>query len=220
MQEIILLVDMFQKHADPEKAIPMENYMKNHFPFLGIKTPERNQILKEFFQETEIIKKPFSHEFVNGLWSLKEREYHYAALAYCQQFKKGFTDEDLPFFEKLITTNSWWDTADIIAPHIIGDIAGKFPAVISKNIDKWATDENRWLRRSAILFQLKYKSNTDADLLYHYCLLNADSKEFFVQKAIGWALREYSKTNSESVRSFIQSHSLPKLSLREARKYI
>lgn len=220
MQEIKILVDMFEKHADPEKAIPMANYMKNHFPFLGIKTPERNQLLKEFFQETAINKKPFSQDFVEQLWSFKEREYHYAALHYCQKYKKGFTNEDIPFFQKLITTNSWWDTVDTIAPHIIGEIAGRFPTVIPQYIDLWSTNENIWLRRSAILFQLKYKSKTNADLLYHYCLANADTKEFFTQKAIGWALREFSKTNPDSVRTFIQSNALPKLSVREGSKYI
>ncbi|KQL50339.1 DNA alkylation repair protein [Heyndrickxia shackletonii] len=220
MQEIKILVDKFEKHADPEQAIPMASYMKNHLPFLGIKTPERNQLLKEFFSETEINKMPFSPDFVKQLWSFKEREYHYAALSYCQKYKKVFTSEHIPFFQKLITTNSWWDTVDTIAPHIIGEIASRFLKIIPQYIDNWATDENMWLKRSAILFQLKYKSNTNADLLYRYCLVNADSKEFFIQKAIGWALREYSKTNPESVRNFIQSHTLPELSIREGSKYI
>jgi 3-methyladenine DNA glycosylase AlkD len=219
-QEFTTLVNMFQKHANPEQAIPMENYMKNHFKFLGIKTPERNQILRDFFNKTEIIKHPFSQQFAEKLWSNEEREFHYAALSYCQKYIKTFDKDHLPFFKKLITTNSWWDTVDTIAPNFIGNIASRYPEVISQHIDEWATDENMWLRRTAILFQLKYKIMTDADLLYRYCLLNAESKEFFIQKAIGWALREYSKTNPESVREFIQTNTLAKLSIREGSKYI
>ncbi|MBS4175145.1 DNA alkylation repair protein [Bacillus sp. FJAT-49736] len=220
MRETKILLEKFQQHANPEQAISMEKYMKNHFAFLGIKTPKRKEILKDFFKETDIAKKPFSKDFVEDLWRQEEREYHYAALSYCQKYAKTFQLGMVPFFEELITTNSWWDTVDTIAPHLIGEIARRDTSVIEEFMDKWVTSDNIWLRRTAILFQLKYKANTNPDLLYRYCLLNADSKEFFIQKAMGWALREYSKTNPESVRDFIHSHSLPKLTVREGSKYI
>lgn len=117
--------------------------------------------------------------------------------------------------EWLISTKSWWDTVDAIAPKPVGKIAASYPEVIEETLDGWAVHENMWLRRAAILFQLKYKEKTDDALLYRYILKNADSKEFFIQKAIGWALREYSKTNPASVKEFIENHKLAPLSVRE-----
>ncbi|WP_264739913.1 DNA alkylation repair protein [Cytobacillus firmus] len=215
-----LLVELFEKNKDEEKAVPMQNYMKNHFPFLGIKTPERRALLKEFFNKTCLLKQEFNPDFVEALWDLEEREYQAAALDYIGKFIRKLDKSHLSLVEKLITTKSWWDTVDMLAAHAVGAIAAKNPEVIPEKIEGWATSENMWLRRTAILFQLKYKIRTDEDLLYRYILQNNDSKEFFIQKAIGWALREYSKTNPESVKRFIESNTLAKLSIREGSKYI
>ncbi len=117
-------------------------------------------------------------------------------------------------------TKSWWDTVDGIASNAVGKIAAQFPKVISETIEGWAYGDHLWLQRASIIFQLKYKTATNEELLYRYMIQHADSKEFFIQKAIGWALREYSKTNPQSVRAFIDEHSLPKLSVREGSKYI
>jgi 3-methyladenine DNA glycosylase AlkD len=122
--------------------------------------------------------------------------------------------------EQLITTKSWWDTVDAIAPKAVGKIADKFPEVVPETIDGWATHDYMWLKRAAILFQLKYKQKTDEELLYQYIRQNAASKEFFIQKAIGWALREYSKTNPASVKKFIEGQPLAPLSVREGSKYL
>lgn len=122
--------------------------------------------------------------------------------------------------EKLITTKSWWDTVDVLAPHPVGKIAQETPSVIDERIEGWAYGDHLWLRRSSILYQLRYKEETDKTRLYRYIVANAESQEFFIQKAIGWALREYSKTNPQSVREFINENKLPKLSIREGSKYI
>ncbi|QED49808.1 DNA alkylation repair protein [Cytobacillus dafuensis] len=217
---IQLLVDLFEQKRNREKAIPMENYMKNHFPFLGIKTPERNQLMKLFYQESGILKKSFQPDLVTALWEKDEREYQYAALDYIGRSLKKLDKQHLPLMKKLIMMKPWWDTVDLLASKPVGTIAANHPEVISEEIDTWAYGDHLWLRRTAILFQLKYKERTNEELLYRYIQQNKESKEFFIQKAIGWTLREYSKTNPTSVKAFIESTHLPKLSVREGSKYI
>lgn len=220
MQEIALLTELFEENRNAENAGPMEKYMKGHFPFLGIKKPLRSELEKQFFKETEILKEPFNQDFVWGLWEKEEREYQYTALVYMEKLLSKLDKDDLPFMERLIMTKSWWDTVDAIAPKPVGTIAQVFPEVIEETINGWSVHEYLWLRRAAILFQLKYKEKTDEELLYQYISENASSKEFFIQKAIGWALREYSKTNPGSVGRFIEGHQLAPLSIREGSKYV
>ena len=218
--KIELLVHSFEANRNKENAIPMQKYMKDHFPFLGIKTPKRRELMKQFFQESGILKEGFQTDFIEALWKLEEREYQYAALDYIERSIKKLDKQHLPLFEKLITTKSWWDSVDVLAPKPVGTIAASFPEVIPNTIEGWAYGNHLWLNRAAILFQLKYKEKTDENLLYRYILQNKESKEFFIQKAIGWALREYSKKNPESVKQFIEANELPKLSVREGSKYL
>jgi 3-methyladenine DNA glycosylase AlkD len=217
--EIEILAALFEENRNEENAGPMKKYMKDHFPFLGIKSPLRKELEKQFFKETGILKEPFDKDFVTGLWEKDEREYHYTAITYIGKFIKKLPKEVIPFLEKLITTKSWWDSVDSIAP-LVGELARKYPEVIEETIDGWSVNDNFWLRRSAILLQLKYKQQTNESLLYDYIVKNADSKEFFIQKAIGWALREYSKTNPISVKAFIEGNKLAPLSVREGSKYV
>lgn len=217
---IQLLIQRFQENANAENAVPMEKYMKNQFPFLGIKTPKRRELMKEFFQASGILTLELQEDFIWHLWELDEREYQYAAMDYLERSLKKLEKKHLLLCEKLIMTKSWWDTVDALAAKAVGTIAAKYPEVISEKIDGWAEGDHLWLRRTALLFQLKYKEKTDEALLYRYIFLNKDSREFFIQKAIGWALREYSKTNPAAVKQFIESHTLPKLSVREGSKYI
>lgn len=209
-----------EQHRNLEQAIPMEKYMKNLFPYLGIKTPERRALVKEVFNNIGIIKQPFDAAFVLELWEQPEREYQYVALDYLMKFAKGLDKQHIILLETLITTKSWWDTVDLLASNLVGPMVAHSKELIPEVIDGWANHDNMWLRRSAILFQLKYKQTTDDGLLYRYIIANADSSEFFIQKAIGWALREYSKTNPESVKQFISTHTLKPLSVREGSKYI
>lgn len=220
MNQIKQIISLFEEKGNRDNAITMAKYMKNNFPFLGIKTPTRKELLKIFYKESGILKEPFHGELVLALWELEEREYQYAALDYIRRSLKKLDKTDLPLMEKLITTKPWWDTVDMLAQHPVGTIALKFPEVIPETIVGWAFGSHIWLRRAALLFQLKYKERTDEELLYSFIRHNAASKEFFIQKAIGWALREYSKTNPESVRKFIAHNELPKLSIREGSKYI
>ena len=153
------------------------------------------------------------------MWEKAEREYQYTAITYIGKYAKKLLKADLLFLKELITTKSWWDSVDGIAP-LVGELAKSYPEVIEETINQWSVHENMWVRRAAILFQLKYKEQTNENLLYQYIVKNADSKEFFIQKAIGWALREYSKTNSDSVKRFIEGNQLAPLSVREGSKYL
>ncbi|MEH7387779.1 DNA alkylation repair protein [Bacillus sp. JJ1521] len=220
MNELNDLVKLFEENRNPENAVPMQKYMKNLFTFLGIKTPLRRQLSSKFYRETGILKQELNLEFVEQLWMKDEREYQYAAQDYLVKSIEKINVSHLAIIENLISTKSWWDTVDVLAPHLVGKIAKETPRVIEEKIEEWATGDNLWLKRSSILFQLKYKEETNETILYKYIIANADSKEFFIQKAIGWALREYSKTNQDSVRQFINETTLPKLSIREGSKYI
>jgi 3-methyladenine DNA glycosylase AlkD len=217
--EIEQLTALFEEHRNDDNAGPMRKYMKDHFPFLGIKSPLRKELEKQFFKETGILKEEFNKDFVVGLWEKDEREYQYTAITYTGKFIKKLPKDAIQFLERLITTKSWWDSVDSISP-LVGELARKYPELVEETINHWSVDDNYWLRRVAILFQLKYKQQTNEALLYDYMVKNADSKEFFIQKAIGWALREYSKTNSGSVRAFIEGNQLAPLSIREGSKYL
>ncbi|NWQ40892.1 DNA alkylation repair protein [Bacillus sp. EB106-08-02-XG196] len=213
------LTALLEEHRNADNAGPMKKYMKDHFPFLGIKSPLRKELEKQFFKETGILKEEFNKDFVEGLWEKDEREYHYTAITYMGKFIKKLPRDVISFFETLIITKSWWDSVDSIAP-LVGELARKYPELVEETINQWSVHDNLWLRRASILFQLKYKNETNEALLYEYMVKNAESKEFFIQKAIGWALREYSKTNPESVKAFIEGNQLAPLSIREGSKYL
>ncbi|WP_047982011.1 DNA alkylation repair protein [Ornithinibacillus contaminans] len=214
------LTEALEANRNDENAVNMERYMKNQFSFYGIKTPERRIILLAYFHDSGILTRPFQPAFVLALWKQDEREYQNIALDYIEKSLPKLNKNHLELFEKLIVTKSWWDTVDVLAPKAVGKLAMEHPEIITETIDAWSTDSNKWLRRAAILFQLKYKEKTDQELLYRYIKESANSEAFFIQKAIGWALREYSKTNPESVRHFISNNELAKLSIREGSKYL
>lgn len=213
------IISTFYQNADHIKAPQMSAYMKNKFPFLGIQKPKRQQFAKEFIKEAKK-KKAVDWDIVSMLWDLPEREFQYLAVDYLVALKDYIKAEDIERIEKLITTKSWWDTVDAIASVIVGQMCKSNPELIENHIMHWAESSNIWLARTAILFQLKYKENTDINLLSRIIRENSEQKEFFIAKAIGWVLREYSKTNKEWVREFIENNALQPLSIREGSKYI
>ncbi|TVY01925.1 DNA alkylation repair protein [Paenibacillus cremeus] len=199
----------------------MEAYMRNLFPFLGIKNPERTLLEREFWQYHGV---PAGEELiacVEALWALPEREFQYTALNLLEKHVKKAEKEHIDLLEKLIVTNSWWDSVDTIAGKIVGKHLMRFPDLIPTYTEKWIRSDNMWLQRTAILFQLGYKERTNQELLFDYIRRTADSKEFFIRKAIGWALRQYSKVNEEAVRQFVaETPQLSGLSVREALKVV
>ncbi|MCO7175005.1 DNA alkylation repair protein [Sporolactobacillus kofuensis] len=214
------LIHTFNAHRNAEKAQQMERYMRNQFPFFGIPAPERRQLVRDFTKTNGLPKADELHDVTTMLWNQPERECQIAALDLLQRARRVLNDQHIPLLEWMIVTKSWWDSVDTISPQSCGPLFQKYPDLIEQYAEKWIIDDNFWLRRAALLFQLKYKDATDEERLYRYILLNTDSNQFFIQKAIGWVLREYSKTAPDSVQQFIQHHDLKPLSKREGLKWL
>ncbi len=209
----------FIQNASEANASPMAKYMKNHFHFFGIKSKPRKDITKAIWKKHKEAVKNNVREIGWELFNKKEREFHYAAMdILIQELKNKYVKEDINLIEKLLTTNAWWDSVDLLAKYLLGNFLVQFPEEINRVIDRFSDSENMWLNRSAILFQLDYKTKTDSRLLFSICEKHAASKEFFIQKAIGWALREYAKTNTEAVNKFVEQSNLKPLSKKEALK--
>lgn len=211
---------LFEQNANPDNAAPMAAYMKHHFNFLGLKSPLRRELQKPFMKEVSKLSWDDFSTIIKLLWNQPFREYQYVAAELLDKNKKKIPVDYITEFEWLITTKSWWDSVDGIAPRSLGFYFTLYPEIIPKYIPKWISQENFWLQRAAILFQLKYKEKTNVDLLFQIVNELKNSNEFFIQKAIGWALREYSKTNSKEVAIFVAANKLSKLSHREALKVI
>lgn len=214
------VIQLFQEHADAEQAGQMSQYMRNKFPFLGIRSPLRNELLKKIYAEFELPQGDALLTEVEAIFMLSEREFQYVAMAILDKCKKQLTCEDLPFCEKLLIQKSWWDSIDTIAPKIVGSIVLNDRETGEVVMKQWSSSQNMWLNRSAILHQLKYKEQMNEELLIEIIRDHIESEEFFIQKAIGWVLREYAKTKPETVRSFVHSTDLKPLSSREALKNI
>ncbi len=215
-----LLQQSFAEQTDPDNAFFMAKYMKNQFPFFGIKTPERKAISKACIQQAE----PFDFEdlkyICRACFQKPERERQYAVNDLMRNRIRKLDESFLELFHELIPQRSWWDTVDFLAPKLAGRLLLFFPEKMEEWSEKWITSDNIWYQRSAILFQLDYKEQTRPALLFQNILRQAGSGEFFVQKAAGWALRQYSKVNPGEVRQFIQAHTLPALTVREGSTYL
>jgi len=211
------ITSLCQQNADPHRAPAMKAYMKNHFEFYGINSPLRKEMVKD-------IKKKFTFKNDDSLWALvdklwlsDQRELQYIALDILAPMSSKLTRENIPTLENMILAKSWWDTVDMIAPNLIGKIFMSDTASRDIYVYKWMDSDNIWLQRSAIIFQLKYGLKTNIDLLSEAILKNDVSKEFFVRKAQGWALRQYSKYNPTFVYDFVQANpQLSGLTQREA----
>ena len=212
------LVKELKAVASPDDAVAMKAYMKNKFEFLGVKTPARRKLVKAFFkQQTD---SDIDWNFINEAWNNPYRELQYAALDYLEIYKKLLIPSDLSRLKKLAQTKSWWDTIDFL-DRLVGSIIARFPET-KEIILAWSRDEDIWLRRLAIDHQLLRKEETDTELLEKILVNNLGQTEFFINKAIGWALRDYSKTNPDWVRDFIERHraEMATISIREGSKYL
>lgn len=215
------LKEEFEKLQDPAHAIQQSAYMRNLFPFLGLKKPIRALIQKELFKaypprsEEELI------HLIGELWQMPYREYQMAALDLAYTYRKLWTPKIFQTFETLIRTKSWWDSVDTIAPKLVGTLLSKHPK-LHIHMDRWIEEDYMWIRRSALIYQLSYKEATHTERLFKYCTLRMHEKEFFIRKAIGWSLRNYARTNPHAVLQFAlqQKSSLAPLSYREATKHL
>jgi 3-methyladenine DNA glycosylase AlkD len=212
---LIPLQEAFALNANAENAKAMEAYMKGHFPFFGIKATPRRALLAAFLKENGM-PTPFDPEVLRSLWNAPQREFHHSAVDIMEKQIRSIKESDLSLIEEFIVTNSWWDTVDGLSSWICGSYFLKFPEHKAQITDQWAVHDNMWLRRASIIFQLAYKEKTDSELLFKHIRLNLGSKEFFINKAIGWALREYAKTDADAVKQFVSQTELHSLSKREA----
>ncbi|MBC2135953.1 DNA alkylation repair protein [Listeria innocua] len=209
---------LFRANRSVADSRPMGAYMKNQFPFLGIRATERKKLVTDFLRENGMPDDLL--ELVVELFAEEERELQYAAIDLLSRYGKKQASEAIEIYEQLVTTKSWWDTVDGLAGTVVSNHFKLYPDLIPIYNEAWINGDNIWLARTAILFQLKYKEETNAELLFANCEKWLGSKEFFIQKAIGWALRQYAKVDSEAVRVFVNSHTLAPLSRREALKHI
>lgn len=209
---------VFRAAANPEKAVAMSKYMRNQFPFLGIQTPERKKLSRGFCKTID--KTMVDWDFVFRCWRAPEREFQYLAMDYLIWQKAILQPADISKLREIAVQKSWWDTIDGL-DLIIGDIALRYPE-LNETLLNWSQDENFWLRRIAIDHQLTRKEKTNTQLLEQIIINNLGQTEFFINKAIGWSLRNYSKTDPDWVRCFIERHraGMAPLSIREASKYI
>jgi 3-methyladenine DNA glycosylase AlkD len=215
-QYIAKLSQILANNADKENAKFMKKYMKDLFPFFGIKSPLRKEIFKQFIKNEGIPSIVELSDVVYALYNRPVRELHYFAMELVDKYSRKLDDSGIKLFEHIIVTMSWWDTVDYIAAHSLSQYFKIHPGMKRPVTKQWMDSGNIWLQRSCILFQLKYKKDTDLELLYSFIHELRQSNEFFIQKAIGWILREYSKINPDEVYKFVRSTQLKPLSSREA----
>ena len=214
------LKTLFEQHADPVQAVPMKKYMRDQFEYLGIKSPQFKALMKDFIAVNGTPPLKDLDVILRELWALPQREFQYVAASLLGRSEKELPAKFIQTIEYLLVTKSWWDTVDTISGGALGVHFKRFPEVREKHLAKWRASNNFWLRRAAILFQLNYKKETDFDLLCEIIRENLDSKEFFINKAIGWSLRQYARIDPKAVTKFVKATPLHPLSRREAMKHL
>lgn len=214
------LITFVRSHANEEQRKPMEAYMHNQFRFLGIPSPERKQIIRQFFSQVEW---PSASQWLadcRTLFFQPEREFQYIAMELAFRGKKHLTIDDLQEWYKWMHHQPWWDTIDFIAPKLVGAVVLQDRIKGEEIMQQWLTDDSFWIKRAALLHQLKYKEQMNEDFLFYAIDQLHTSTEFFIEKAIGWVLREYAKTNPLVVQKYVATHPLRPLSKREALKHV
>lgn len=219
MEKLEKIKKIYSNTGNSEDAMAMSAYLRNKFKFYGIKTPLRREISKDIIHELKK-EKEIDWDLVFQCYKEEEREMHYFALDYLDKIKKKLTFEDIPNLFKLIKSNQWWDTIDRL-DRLVGNIGLRDERVNELVLD-WSTNEDFWVRRVSIDHQLGRKDLTNTELLEKIIVNNFGGKEFFINKAIGWSLRDYSKTNPDWVRDFIirNKEKMHSLSIKEASKYV
>lgn len=214
------LIQSFVSLADTGRAKYAKAYMRNKFEFLGIDAPTRKKVLSALLKENPLPEVEKLEALSLYLWRLPEREYQFVALDILQKQAKKLREQDIEWIEELIVSKSWWDTVDGLAAWVCGTYFKMYPSQIPGLTQKWMNSRNMWLQRACLLFQLKYKKDTDTELLQKLILDLADHPDFFIRKAIGWVLREYSKTDANWVHKFLEINTVSNLSRKEGSKYL
>jgi 3-methyladenine DNA glycosylase AlkD len=209
-------------HGNTVQAQKMSAYMRDKFEFYGVSKPTRAILFKNWWNEKgKSLSRQEFWDVVFNMWDATCREEQYWAVEMLLKLKKSdFQEDDLHKIQTLIVSKSWWDTVDLIASNTLTSFSEEFPYLTENWVDSWTESGNLWLKRATLIFQLKLKKNTKLELLSQQISFLKTDKEFFIQKAIGWALREVSKWNPEWVKQQIQFHDLESLAKREASKYL
>jgi 3-methyladenine DNA glycosylase AlkD len=206
---------------DPDRVAQMEAYMKNHFSFIGVMSGPRKMIFQQFKPRLQQLSPDQSWDFIQECWVNPYREVQYVGVDHLLTFyKKIAQPTDGANFTFILTNQTWWDSLDLLASHSVGHFARQFPKEFSELAKDWESSDNYWLHRTLLIYQLKYKQQTNLDLLQYYIQAFKSNKEFFIQKAIGWALREVSKWHPTWVRKVVEQEQLQGLARREAMKYV
>jgi 3-methyladenine DNA glycosylase AlkD len=207
--------------ADPADVEPMEAYMKDQFRFMGVRSAGVRTAAKPFLAAARGVDGDGVIAFVHECWAQPEREFQYVGALFTRRHVRELDPSHLPDVEHFIVTKSWWDTVDSLAAWTVGPLVAANPELVAV-MDQWIADENLWLARTAILHQLGYKDDTDAERLFRYAELQAGHTDFFIRKAIGWALRQHARVDPDAVRRFVADHEeqLSGLSKREALKHL
>ena len=215
MKLLDLITDL-EENRNELLAESMSKYMQDKFRFLGVRGATRTEIYKKYFPDARKTK-TIDWDFVENCWNKEEREFQYVVVYYLKAMQKFLKREDISRLKYLIVTKSWWDTVDLLAK-VVGSLIIRIKGYDQIMLE-WSKDSNIWLRRVAILYQLSLKDKVDKQVLDEILVNNLGDSEFFINKAIGWVLRDYSKYNSEWVREFIKKNkaNMANLSIREAR---
>jgi 3-methyladenine DNA glycosylase AlkD len=206
--------------ANAENARFMKAYLRDQFECFGIQSGPRRAAVKPLFEKAKLPPLDELTTIIDELWALPEREYQMVAVDLLIKLKSRLPVSMLADLERWIITKSWWDTVDMLATHIAGSFFIRHPSETETYVDRWRQTDNIWLRRTTLLYQLKYKEKTNTSLLFDLIRENQNDKEFFIQKAIGWVLREYSKTDAKAVIQFINEHKIEGLAQREGLKWL
>ena len=217
--KLLDLINDLEENRNELLAESMSKYMQDKFRFLGVRGASRTEIYKKYFPEVRK-SKAIDWDFIENCWNKEEREFQYVVVYYLKAMQKFLKREDISRLKYLIVTKSWWDTVDLLAK-VIGSLVIRIEGYDQIMLE-WSKDSNIWLKRVAILYQLSLKEKVDKQSLERILVNNLGDSEFFINKAIGWALRDYSKYNQEWVREFIKQNkdNMANLSIREASKYI
>ena len=210
----------FEKHADPAIAAGARAYMRNLSEFYGLPSPLRRKLTNEFLSKSGYPPYEQLEDMVHFAWQQPQREWQYVALEIVEKSVKKADQSLLELAEWMITNKSWWDSVDFVAPNIAGELFKKYPEIKMQYIEKWMQSGNMWLQRSCLLHQLRYNKTTDGALLFNLCERLSTHPDFFIRKAIGWSLRQYSKSFPEAVIGFVNTHELSNLSRKEALKVV
>ena len=206
--------------SDSGKAADMARYMKTEMPFYGVQKAGRTPISRELVRRWPPATRSEYTALVRALWVLPHREEKYLALGVARAHSRFVTLSSIPLYRRLIVEGAWWDLVDEVATKLTGRVLLHQRDAMTPTIVKWLDHRNLWLRRTAIISQVGHKTDTDTDLLFQCCSSRAHETDFFIRKAIGWALRDYAWTAPDAVGSFVRAHQhkLSGLSKREATK--